>query len=230
MAVSIKYEGMRDSAGYRVFFHDGPDSFDHEDEPIFPERTSQYSITAEQGTQVAVMLDGLDDLLFSKIAELDPLNYRQVREFIDEYGFLAPPIDGKLDAQVIEEGVSRLRAALEAALQAAREPAASRSWIQFERETTTLLNKKWSDSAPARTTEVRRVPGNHRPPQTFEIARDLFTFATLQLSVAIGEGAEVKRCAQCENFFAVGPSTSRKRDAIYCSDRCRVAKHRAGQE
>ena len=230
MAVSIKYEGMRDSAGYRVFMHDGPDSFGHEDEPIFPERTSQYAITAEQGTQVAVVLDGLDDLLFSKIAELDPLNYRQVCEFIDEYGFLAPPTDGKLDAEVINQGIRMLRAALEAASQAAREPAGKRSWIQFERETTTLLNKRWSEDAPARTTEVRRVPGKDRPPQTFEIARDLFTFATLQLSVAIGEGAEVKHCAHCENFFAVGPGTSRKRDAMYCSDRCRVAKHRAGQE
>jgi hypothetical protein len=56
---------------------------------------------------------------------------------------------------------------------------------------------------------------------------ELFDFMRLEAAMIAIEGAKLVTCGCCGNYFAAGPATSRRTDAQYCSDKCRVAAMRA---
>jgi hypothetical protein len=56
---------------------------------------------------------------------------------------------------------------------------------------------------------------------------DLPMFMQMEIAMVALEGAKVVTCEHCRNLFLTGPSTSRRSDATFCSDRCRVAAMRA---
>jgi len=56
---------------------------------------------------------------------------------------------------------------------------------------------------------------------------ELTTFMQMEIAMVALEGAKVVTCEHCHNLFLTGPSTSRRSDATFCSDRCRVAAMRA---
>jgi hypothetical protein len=57
--------------------------------------------------------------------------------------------------------------------------------------------------------------------------RELFDFMRMEAATIALEGAKLVTCGYCRNYFLTGPSTSRRTDALHCSDKCRVAAMRA---
>ena len=55
----------------------------------------------------------------------------------------------------------------------------------------------------------------------------LLDFMRMEVATIAVEGAKLVTCGCCGNYFATGPATSRRTDAQYCSDKCRVAAMRA---
>ena len=56
---------------------------------------------------------------------------------------------------------------------------------------------------------------------------DLMMFMQMEIAMVALEGAKVVICEHCRDLLLTGPSTSRRSDASFCSDRCRVAAMRA---
>jgi hypothetical protein len=55
----------------------------------------------------------------------------------------------------------------------------------------------------------------------------LLDFMRMEVATIAVEGAKLVTCGYCGNYFPTGPATSRRTDAQYCSDKCRVAAMRA---
>jgi hypothetical protein len=55
----------------------------------------------------------------------------------------------------------------------------------------------------------------------------LFDFMRLEVATIAVEGAKLVTCGHCGNYFLAGPGTSRRADALHCSDKCRVGAMRA---
>lgn len=51
----------------------------------------------------------------------------------------------------------------------------------------------------------------------------------IQLTAEIGNGSRFARCRHCPTWFPVGDGSGTRRTRPFCSDRCRVASHRAGR-
>lgn len=68
---------------------------------------------------------------------------------------------------------------------------------------------------------------NGRPPTLSLYVRDLPGFMCLEIGSLIAGSAKVLRCINCGTIFVAGSGTGRKRNAHYCSNRCRVAYQRA---
>jgi hypothetical protein len=64
-------------------------------------------------------------------------------------------------------------------------------------------------------------------PQMLVRCHELFELMRLEVATIVVEGAKVVICERCKNLFLAGRSTSRRSDATFCSDRCRVAAMRA---
>jgi hypothetical protein len=54
-----------------------------------------------------------------------------------------------------------------------------------------------------------------------------FDFLRMEAATIAVEGAKLVACGRCGDYFLTGPGTSRRTDAQFCSDKCRVAAMRA---
>jgi hypothetical protein len=200
----LRYEGHRDSSGHDVHFNGDPD-VDSED----------FHIVPRGGAQIPVTIDGVDESVFEAISKINSCQSSEVTEFCDTYGL--PAKGEKLSSDHFREQQIELISMLELA--------AEEDWASLGRAAAKILNAQ-SNDPEAQYFDVRRVPGASHP-RLLIATHDLFVFAALQACAAISEGQKIKQCQSCKGFFAVGPNTGRKQDALYCSGRCRMAAHRA---
>jgi hypothetical protein len=64
-------------------------------------------------------------------------------------------------------------------------------------------------------------------PQMMVQCNNLFDFMRLEAGTIGVEGSRLVTCGHCGNLFLAGQGTSRRADALHCSDKCRVAAMRA---
>jgi hypothetical protein len=74
--------------------------------------------------------------------------------------------------------------------------------------------------------ELRPRSGGY-PPRLVMRPRWLFDFLVAEAAMILSSDAKVVSCAHCAKFFTAGSASGKRRGAIYCSPRCRVAAVRA---
>jgi len=75
------------------------------------------------------------------------------------------------------------------------------------------------------TTTIDYDSKNRTPVHVFK-AKSLLSFVWAQLFQLASEDHNIKRCLNCEDFFAVGPGTGHSDKRKYCSARCKTAYRR----
>jgi len=56
---------------------------------------------------------------------------------------------------------------------------------------------------------------------------NLYGYMAMEVAMAISSAAALRTCRHCSAVFIAGPLTSKRSNAYYCSNRCRVAAQRA---
>ena len=56
---------------------------------------------------------------------------------------------------------------------------------------------------------------------------NLYGYMAMEVAMAISSAAALRTCLHCSSAFLAGPLTSKRSNAYYCSNRCRVAAQRA---
>jgi hypothetical protein len=132
--------------------------------------------------------------------------------FIGEHGAPVPPHspDGDLPLEDILTNQTVLRSALKSFQDGDLRPAID----IFQ-----IYSDYFTDLKPQ-----LEIKGN-KPILTL-IARNLYGFMALEIASIVTGGSMVNACLNCAQLFVSGRADGKRRGALYCSNRCRVAHQR----
>jgi len=166
------------------------------------------SVVARGGQKIPLILQGIQNCIFEKIANTPP-NAEGALDLVSEWGFPLL-VDDEMPAQRIANLVIEFRHVVELA--------AANKMEEIE---ALIPSKKFADIGVM----FERF-GKDRSPRLYLRPKSLIHFAWIELLCAISSNAGFKKCT-CGNIFTYNLEKGSRNTKLYCSNRCRVANHRA---
>ena len=208
MSDLLSLEWRRCPDGYQLRAQDPP-VLGSDGKPITAFETQIVPVSAEV-EQYFPMRDS--DALFYTLAETD-LTPKGVLSFARKYGLLQGEPHGVWSGYVHSwyEWIIDIRKAIYL-------------WKSGDYEE---LLQIWKRYPPVQLNAMLSRPYACASLRLHLVPNSLLSGIWLQLCLAITEDAKLCRCNNCGKWFRYGSGTGRRRTAMYCSNRCRQAAHRA---
>lgn len=141
-------------------------------------------------------------------------------EFVSEYGIPGPSAYDGMDATETElAGMESVRDGIRRVLDKSAKGSAYEGASAFNSFVTALRGTALKP--------LLAIWQNTAAPSLCFQPVNIYGYMAMEVAMAISSAAALRTCRHCSSAFLAGPLTSKRSNAYYCSNRCRVAAQRA---